>query len=355
MLISTGGVLIRTPVKSIREMSRSTQGVTLINLGDGEKLAGLERVVEPDDDDEARTGGACTGPQRTSLPWPKTSPDSAADAELAATARRSTRSTARSSSGSTRAPRTRRRSASSRPAASPTVPSARRRCSRGCRRDNRGPAVRRGRRRRLPAGDVGVPRARAAAAHRLPRAGRHVLARGGGQALRRSSSRPMPCATIDEVFRAAESGQTDYAVVPVENSTEGAVGRTLDLMCQTPLSICGEVKLRIRQNLLSQRGGARRGDARSIRTRSRSRSACSGSRSTCPACRASRSRATPRRRGSPPAEPGAAAIAGEIAAAIYGLDDARAAHRGRAEQHDALLGARPPAGAAVGQATRRRS
>ncbi|HET9046558.1 MAG TPA: DNA gyrase subunit A [Casimicrobiaceae bacterium] len=52
MLISTGGVLIRTSVKSIREMSRSTQGVTLINLDDGEKLAGLERVVERDDDEE---------------------------------------------------------------------------------------------------------------------------------------------------------------------------------------------------------------------------------------------------------------------------------------------------------------
>jgi len=46
MLISTGGVLIRTKVSSIREMGRSTQGVTLINLGEGEKLAGLERVVE---------------------------------------------------------------------------------------------------------------------------------------------------------------------------------------------------------------------------------------------------------------------------------------------------------------------
>ncbi len=54
MLISTGGVLIRTKVKSIREMSRSTQGVTLINLGDGEKLAGLERVVETDDDGDER-------------------------------------------------------------------------------------------------------------------------------------------------------------------------------------------------------------------------------------------------------------------------------------------------------------
>jgi DNA gyrase subunit A len=52
MLISTGGVLIRTRVKSIREMSRSTQGVTLINLGEGEKLAGLERVAEPEEDEE---------------------------------------------------------------------------------------------------------------------------------------------------------------------------------------------------------------------------------------------------------------------------------------------------------------
>jgi DNA gyrase subunit A len=51
MLISTGGVLIRTAVKSIREMSRSTQGVTLINLDDGEKLAGLERVVERDEEE----------------------------------------------------------------------------------------------------------------------------------------------------------------------------------------------------------------------------------------------------------------------------------------------------------------
>ena len=48
MLITTGGVLIRTRVKEVREMSRSTQGVTLINLDKGEKLAGLERVVETD-------------------------------------------------------------------------------------------------------------------------------------------------------------------------------------------------------------------------------------------------------------------------------------------------------------------
>jgi len=52
MLISTGGVLIRTRVKSIREMSRGTQGVTLINLDEGERLAGLERVAEREDESD---------------------------------------------------------------------------------------------------------------------------------------------------------------------------------------------------------------------------------------------------------------------------------------------------------------
>jgi DNA gyrase subunit A len=46
MLISTGGVLIRTAVAQIREQGRSTQGVTLIALSEGEKLAGLERIEE---------------------------------------------------------------------------------------------------------------------------------------------------------------------------------------------------------------------------------------------------------------------------------------------------------------------
>ncbi|HEY0562410.1 MAG TPA: DNA gyrase subunit A [Methylophilus sp.] len=54
MLITTGGVLIRTRVKEIRELGRATQGVTLINLGEGEKLSGLEKIVETDDD-EAHT------------------------------------------------------------------------------------------------------------------------------------------------------------------------------------------------------------------------------------------------------------------------------------------------------------
>ena len=70
MLITTGGVLIRTRVAEIREMGRATQGVTLINLGDDEKLAGLERVVETDEN----------GSEDTSIePAGSGGPDSAQD------------------------------------------------------------------------------------------------------------------------------------------------------------------------------------------------------------------------------------------------------------------------------------
>ena len=60
----------------------------------------------------------------------------------------------------------------------------------------------------------------------------------------------VPCASIDQVFRAVEGRSADHGVVPVENSTEGSVGRTLDLLVATPLRICGEVELRIHQHLL---------------------------------------------------------------------------------------------------------
>jgi chorismate mutase/prephenate dehydratase len=61
-----------------------------------------------------------------------------------------------------------------------------------------------------------------------------------------------PVATIDDVFRAVESRRADYGIVPVENSSEGAVGRTLDLLLASPLKICGEVSLRINQHALSK-------------------------------------------------------------------------------------------------------
>lgn len=65
-----------------------------------------------------------------------------------------------------------------------------------------------------------------------------------------SSIVKVPCASIDEVFRTTTAGAADFGVVPVENSTEGVVARSLDLFLTTPLFIIGETNLFVRQNLL---------------------------------------------------------------------------------------------------------
>jgi chorismate mutase/prephenate dehydratase len=63
------------------------------------------------------------------------------------------------------------------------------------------------------------------------------------------------CGSIDEAFRAAETGGAQFALVPMENSTEGAIGRSLDLLLTTRLKVCGEVVLRVRQNLMRKGKG----------------------------------------------------------------------------------------------------
>ncbi len=65
-----------------------------------------------------------------------------------------------------------------------------------------------------------------------------------------SSIEHVPCTSFDEVFRAATAGTAEYGVVPVENSTEGVVSRSLDLLLNSPLHIVGEVSLMVRHNLL---------------------------------------------------------------------------------------------------------
>lgn len=60
------------------------------------------------------------------------------------------------------------------------------------------------------------------------------------------------CNTVDDSVRMVEARQADYVVAPVENSTEGSVGRTLDLLVSTSLRACGEVQLRIHHHLLRQ-------------------------------------------------------------------------------------------------------
>ena len=66
----------------------------------------------------------------------------------------------------------------------------------------------------------------------------------------------LPCSSIDETFHSVESGAAAYGVVPIENSTEGAVGRTNDLLFKNAVSICGEVMLPVHQCLMNSSGRA---------------------------------------------------------------------------------------------------
>ena len=125
-------------------------------------------------------------------------------------------------------------------------------------------------------------------------------------------------ASVDDAFRSAESGTAQFTVVPVENSTEGVVGRTLDLLLATPLRICGEVELRVQQNLLCRSDDI--GSIRKIYSHAQSLAQTNGwLLQHLP--RAERvpvtSNADAARRAAE--EAGAAAVAGEAAAERYGL------------------------------------
>ena len=127
-----------------------------------------------------------------------------------------------------------------------------------------------------------------------------------------------PAPTIDEAFRSAESGATQFAVAPAENSTDGVVGRTLDLLLTTPLRICGEIELRVRQNLLVRAG--RLAAVKRVYSHAQSLAQCNGwLNQHLPVAERVQvsSNAEAARRASK--EKGAAAIAGETAAALYKL------------------------------------
>jgi chorismate mutase/prephenate dehydratase len=129
---------------------------------------------------------------------------------------------------------------------------------------------------------------------------------------------PIPCPSIDEVFRATESGTVDFGVVPVENSTEGAVNRTLDLFLETPLIISGEILVQVRQNLMT-RSGTLEGITRIV-SHPQSLAQCNAWLDrNCPSLERVpvASNAEAARLAS--VEPATAAIAGENAATRYGL------------------------------------
>src|SRR3954462_1329488 len=65
-----------------------------------------------------------------------------------------------------------------------------------------------------------------------------------------SSIMKVPSPSIDEVFRATSAGAADFGIVPVENSTEGVIARSLDLLLGSSLMILGETSLAVQHNLL---------------------------------------------------------------------------------------------------------
>ena len=64
------------------------------------------------------------------------------------------------------------------------------------------------------------------------------------------SVRALALVSIEEVFSEVEAGNADFGVVPIENSTEGTVNHTLDRLIASPLTICGEVELRVQHSLM---------------------------------------------------------------------------------------------------------
>lgn len=134
----------------------------------------------------------------------------------------------------------------------------------------------------------------------------------------------MPKASIDEVFQALERGEAQFGTVPVENSTEGAVNRTLDLLLTSPLKICGEVMLRVRQHLM-RRADAVAGEAgldgiKVVYSHAQSLAQChEWLNQNLPQARRIRVTSNGEAASMAAEDPGAAAVAGEIAAERYGL------------------------------------
>ena len=130
----------------------------------------------------------------------------------------------------------------------------------------------------------------------------------------------LPVASIDEVFRSVESGAADFGVIPVENSTEGAVGRSLDLMPQTPMQVCGETIVRIHHHLMAKAMPAHFDDIRRVFSHGQSLGQChEWLNANLPHAErvAVASNAEAARRAAD--ESGSAAVAGEMAAGHYGL------------------------------------
>ena len=127
-----------------------------------------------------------------------------------------------------------------------------------------------------------------------------------------------PLVTVDDVFREVASEACHYGVVPVENSTEGVVNHTLDSFMSSPLRICGEVQLRVHHHLMVS--PASDGDIQRIYSHQQTLAQCrrwlDGHYPQVPRITATSNAEAAKRVAE---EKDAAAIAGEVAAEIYGL------------------------------------
>lgn len=128
----------------------------------------------------------------------------------------------------------------------------------------------------------------------------------------------LPVGSIEEVFGEVENGNADFGVVPVENSTEGAVHHTFDMFATTTLKICGEIELRVHQNLLARNTDM--GAIERVYSHAQSLAQCRGwLRRNLPKAEriavSSNAEAARRARNAEDA----AAIAGSAAAQVYGL------------------------------------
>jgi len=131
-----------------------------------------------------------------------------------------------------------------------------------------------------------------------------------------------PLTNLNEVFREVEAGAAHCGVVPIENSTEGVVNYTLDLVARSPLSICGEIRMRVHHCLLS--ASEQLSDIGIIYAHAQAIAQCrewlDANLPGIPRAAVSSNAEAARRAAS---EPHAAAVAGRAAGELYGLNELR--------------------------------
>lgn len=133
-----------------------------------------------------------------------------------------------------------------------------------------------------------------------------------------SSFKALACGSLDEVFHEAASGTADFAVVPVENSTEGIVTRTADLLLTTPLKVIGEVNVAVHHNLMNCSG--KREDIVEVHAHPQALAQCRIWLMThLPQAKLVPSSSNAQAAKEAAADPKVAALAAERAAALYGL------------------------------------